>query len=73
MTLTPANDNYPVISAAAAIAQGSTPAVLFSVAKFNERAGRTHEAREARTVAREMAREMGVAVGGRQRGKRRAG
>ena len=73
MTHVAANDNYPVISAAAAIAQGSTPAAMFSVAKFNERAGRVHEAREARTVAREMAREMGVAIGGRQRGKRRAG
>lgn len=63
-TATPAD--YPVITAAQAVAQGSTPATFFSIARFNERAGSHEIARRARLVGRELAGLLGMDLGGRR-------
>jgi 2,3-bisphosphoglycerate-independent phosphoglycerate mutase len=69
-----ANDNYPVVTAAEALAQGLSPAALLSVATFNERAGNMAAAIAARAVGRDMARIVGMDLGGRRKrnNKRRA-
>ncbi len=62
-----------MLTAREAIAEGSTPAVFFSIAKFNAAiALREHSdyhrdiARRAREVGREIARITGMDVGGRR-------
>lgn len=62
---TPAD--FPIITAHEAIAQGSTPGTLFSIASWHERSGGIEIARRARLVGREMAQILGVEIGGRHR------
>lgn len=56
-----------IITAAEALAQGSTPSTLFSIAKFNERLGDNATGQAARRVGRELAGLLGIDLGGRRR------
>lgn len=55
-----------MLTAHDAIAQGSSPAVFFSIARVNEDKGNREVAVAARLVAHEIARMTGVDVGGRR-------
>lgn len=61
-------NNYPIITAHEAAAQGSTPAMFYSIARFNERLGNIEIARRARLAGRELAGLLGMPIGGRRRG-----
>lgn len=56
-----------MLTAHEAAAQGSTPSVFFSIARFNERLGDTATGQAARRVARELAGLLGMDLGGRRR------
>lgn len=56
-----------MLTADEAIAQGSTPATFFSIAKFNERMGNARVGQQARLLGREIARITGADIGGRRR------
>lgn len=56
-----------IITAAEAIAQGSTPSAFFSIARFNERLGDAATGQAARRVGRELAKLLGMDLGGRRR------
>ncbi|MBZ9943488.1 hypothetical protein LB533_20590 [Mesorhizobium sp. BR1-1-13] len=56
-----------MLTAAEALAQGSTPSTFFSIARFNERMGNNEVGQAARRVARELAQLLGMDLGGRRR------
>jgi hypothetical protein len=56
-----------IITAAEALAQGSTPSTFFSIARFNERVGDNATGQVARRVGRELAKLLGMDLGGRRR------
>jgi hypothetical protein len=56
-----------MLTAAEALAQGSTPSTFFSIARFNERLGDNATGQAARRVGRELARLLGMDLGGRRR------
>lgn len=56
-----------IITAAEALAQGSTPSTFFSIARFNERLGDNATGQAARRVGRELAKLLGMDLGGRRR------
>lgn len=60
---------YPMITAREAIAQGSTPSLFFSIAKFTKDQSVASVARER---GREMAGIIGMDIGGRRYRKRPA-
>lgn len=55
-----------MISIDDALAQGSTPATFFSIAKFNEAQGKMDVGQAARLMGRELARILGIDIGGRR-------
>lgn len=56
-----------IITAAEALAQGSTPSTFFSIARFNERVGDNATGQAARRIGRELAKLLGMDLGGRRR------
>ncbi|MBZ9659828.1 hypothetical protein LB523_12300 [Mesorhizobium sp. ESP-6-4] len=56
-----------IITAAEALAQGSTPSAFFSIARFNERLGDNATGQATRRIGRELAGLMGMDLGGRRR------